>query len=477
MVTRFAQKITEAPYAFTFDDLILLPGFSKVEPSEVSLASRVTKNIHVNLPFVSSPMDTVTEEEMAIALSRAGGVGVVHRNCTSEEELSMVKKVKRSESFIIRDVVTIQPDITVGEAQNMMESNGINGLPVVEGGKLVGMITSRDVRFADPGLRVREAMTRDVVTGSEGITPEEATDLMQSHKIEKLPIVDTENRLVGLITYKDVRSREKHRGATRDSNGRLVVGAAVSPYDLERAKTLSKYADFLVLDVAHFHTLNVIEATKKLVREVEGVDIVVGNIGTKSSALDVCSSLERVDGVRVGMGSGSVCTTTQITKAGSPTPFSTAQVSDAIDELGMDIPVIADGGIRGAGDIAISLALGAAVAMMGYVFAGCKESPGETTVVDGKLYKLHRGMGSASARAKRFALDRYSQPSKGIPEGTEAWVPYKGEVQSVISELSSALRASLGYAGASNLRELQEVGTVAFSSGIKRPNDMVFRVY
>lgn len=478
MASKFSEKLTKASYAFGFDDLILLPGFAKVEPSEISLESRVSRRIRLSYPYVSSPMDTVTETEMAVALARYGGIGVVHRNCTMDEQVSMVRAVKRSESFVIRDVVTITPERRVREAKAVMQEHGISGLPVVENGKLVGIITIRDVRFADQEKTVFETMSKSVTCAREGITPDEAADIMSANKIEKLPIVDSENRLIGLITYKDVHNRQTNQAATRDSNGRLMVGAAISPFDLERAAKLSKFADLLVMDVAHYHNLNVIQSTKKLLKEIQDVDVVLGNIGTSVAVKDIAAAIERVDGLRVGMGGGSVCTTTQLTRAGAPTAFATSQVADAVHELGLDCPIIADGGIRGAGDIAIALALGAECVMMGYVLAGCKESPGETSIIDGRRYKLHRGMGSASARERRLALDRYSQPAKGIPEGTEAWVPYRGEVDGVLTELTLALKASMGYAGASTIEELRTFGQLALAGlGAKsKPGDLVLKV-
>jgi IMP dehydrogenase len=448
----FLSKITNSLDAIGFDDLILLPGMSSVEPSEVDLSTRASKGIWMKVPFISSPMDTVTESEMAIAMARSGGIGIIHRNCSKEEQVEMVKRVKRAESFIIRDVITIDPRSTIKEAAEIMEKNRISGLPVVEEGKLVGIITGRDVRFADPSLRVADVMTRDVITAKEGIKMEEAEELMKSHKIEKLPVVDEEGRLKGLITYKDIALRGKYGNATRDEHGRLRVGAAISPFDLERAKELSKIADLLVIDVAHFHNLRVMEATKKLLKEVD-VDVVAGNIGTYEAAVDIISSMD-VAGLRVGIGSGSVCTTMEVTGVGAPTPFAVAQVADAVRELGADVPIIADGGIRGAGDIAISLALGASSVMMGYIFAGCRESPGELISIGSRYYKRHRGMGSEAARKKRMALDRYSQPAKGMPEGIEAFVPYRGEVNMVVEELSTALKAAFGYAGASSIEEL-----------------------
>lgn len=463
-MVKIAEKLIKGHAVFTFDDLIILPGYSKVEPSQISLKSHFSTSIELNVPFVSSPMDTVTESEMAITLARYGGIGVIHRNCTVEEQVEMVKKVKRSESFIIRDVITVKPNVTVGEASTYMKRYNISGLPVVDDeGRLVGIITGRDVRFADPNILVGDAMTRDVIVAEEKITPEEAIDLMRKHKVEKLPVVDKNNKLIGLITYKDVALRDKYPNAIRDRDGRLVVAAAISPFDIKRAKALEKYVDALVTDVAHFHNENVIQATKKLIKEVN-VDIIIGNLGTKEGVIDALSRLEKVSGLRVGMGSGSVCTTSQITRTGAPTPFAVTQAKEALEELGVDIPIIADGGIRGAGDIALVLALGASTAMMGYVFAACKESPGPVTMIGNRYYKLHRGMGSIGARQKRMALDRYSQPSKDIPEGMEVWIPYKGEASVVIEELSAALRAAMGYAGASNIKEMFEKARIGWAS-------------
>jgi len=273
---KFKEKITNSDFGFNFEDVILLPGLSRVEPREVNLSSWFTPSIKLAIPFVSSPMDTVTEEEMAVALARLGGLGILHRNCSIEEEVEMAKRVKRSESYIIRDVVSISPSATVGEAASIMREKRISGLPVVEKGRLVGIITERDVRFADRRLKVKEAMTREVVVAKPTVEPEEAIELMRRHKIEKLPIVDDSNRLYGLITYRDVEMREKYKEATRDEEGRLRVGAAISPFDLKRAKSLSPYVDVLVIDVAHFHNLNVIEATKRIVKET-GKEVVIGN--------------------------------------------------------------------------------------------------------------------------------------------------------------------------------------------------------
>ncbi|MBO3763446.1 MAG: IMP dehydrogenase [Candidatus Brockarchaeota archaeon] len=459
-MVRFQRKFEEAEIAYNFEDVILLPRLSKVEPREIDLKTKFSSNIPINIPLVSSPMDTVTEAEMAIALARRGGIGVIHRNCSADEELEIVKAVKRSESFIIKEVITTNKEAKVGEAAEIMKKYKISGLPVVENNKLVGIITGRDVRFADPSIKVGEAMTKDVVVAEPNITPEEAIELMKKHKVEKLPVIDRERRLVGLITYKDVALRGEYKEATRDKEGRLRVAAAISPFDIDRAKLLSKYADALVIDVAHFHNEDVIEATKKIVKEVE-VDVVIGNLGTREGVLDSISKIDRVAGLRVGMGSGSACITTEVTRAGAPTLFAVSQAADALEEIGVRIPIIADGGIRNPGDVALAIAFGASCAMLGYVFASCKESPSPMTIINGRYFKLHRGMGSQSARQKRMALDRYATFSKEIPEGTEIWVPYRGEVASVIGEFVSGIKAAMGYAGASNIVELQENGKVA----------------
>jgi IMP dehydrogenase len=334
-----------------------------------------------------------------------------------------------------------------------MEQHNISGFPVVDGSKLVGIVTGRDVRFAQPSLVVKQVMTKQVVKAKEGITIEEAQTMLRDHKIEKLPIVSETGELSGLITFKDIILRGKYPEAARDENGHLLCAAAVSPFDLDRAKKLDEYTDILVTDVSHFHNANVFKATKKLMSEVEA-EVIVGNIGTFEAAEDAITELENVSGFRVGIGSGSICTTAEVTKAGSPTLFATAQVSDAVAKYAAKTPVIADGGIRTPGDVAIALTAGASAVMVGNLFARCKESPGTLITIGGRYYKQYRGMGSPTARAKRYSLDRYSMPSKGVPEGVEGWVPYKGEVNTVLDELVSGLRASMGYAGARNIEEL-----------------------
>lgn len=471
----FVDKLRSALPALTFQDVILLPGLSEVEPSQVDISTRVSKNYRLNVPFVSSPMDTVTESEMAIALAREGGLGVLHRNCPIEKQVEMAKKVKRAESFIIREVVTITPESTVEEALTLMRKHNISGLPVVEGDRLVGILTGRDVRFAAANQKVVEVMTKNVITARDGITIDEAIEIMHRHKIEKLPLVDEQGRLKGLVTFKDISLRGKYPNAARDEKGQLICAAAISPLDIERAKKLDPYVNILVTDVAHFHNRNMIEATKRLIKEVSA-DVIVGNIGTYEAAVDVLT-IEGVAGIRVGIGSGSICITSDVLAVGAPTLSATARVADALRDYGSDLPVIADGGIRNAGDIALCLAAGASAVMMGNLFARCKEAPGALMAIGGRYYKQYRGMGSPSAMQQRYALDRYSLPSKGIPEGVEGWVPYKGEVSILVQELSLGLKAAMGYAGARNIPELWEKARFQFLTvaGIQetRPHDVL----
>jgi len=456
--------------------VILVPNWVEVEPREIDLTTRVTVNHRLNLPFVSSPMDTVTEAEMAIALARLGGLGILHRNCSIDDQVKMAAQVKRAESLVIRDVITLAPDQTIGDAIDLMQKHQISGLPVIERGKLVGLITGRDVRFADRVLKVREVMTKKLITAEEGTTLEKAKEILHANRIEKLPIVDEKGALKGLITFRDIMLRGRFPDAARDEEGKLLCGAATSPFDLERAKRLSQHVDAIVVDVSHFHNANVFRSTKQILDAVEA-DVVVGNIGTDKAAEDVLTRLDGVAGIRVGIGSGSICTTSEVAKAGSPTLFATAQVSDKLREYGSDVPIIADGGIRSPGDIAVALAAGASAVMMGNLFARCKEAPGNLVAIGGRYYKQYRGMGSPSAMAKRYSMDRYSLPAKGISEGVEGWVPYKGDLGTVVQELVDGLKASMGYAGARNILELWEKARFAVMSaaGIEeaKPHDIL----
>ncbi len=458
------DKLANADIAYTFGDVILLPGKTEIEPSEVDVSTRIGP-MSFHIPLISSPMDTVTETEMAIAMARLGGLGIVHRNCSVEEQVAMVKAVKRAESFIIRDVVTVSPEDTVERAKTIMKEMRISGLPVVEDGRLKGILTRRDIYFAENGrYKVKEVMTKDVITVTEDITPEEARKIMAKHKIEKLPVIDSEGRLIGLITAKDVFARESFPFASRDKEGRLRVGAAISPFDLERAKALEPYVDVLVTDVAHFHNENVIRAAKRVQDEVS-VPLIVGNLGTYEAAEEVLTRLDPI-GLRVGIASGSICTTGEVTGVAAPTLYAVAKVSDAVLNYGADVAVIADGGIRGPAEAAKAFAVGADAVMLGYALAGTKESPGSPIIVGGKMYKMYRGMGSPSARAKRFALDRYSKPAKGIPEGIEGLVPYRGDVATVVNEFVAGLKAAFGYVGAANIKGMKEKARLAIVTSI-----------
>jgi len=438
----FREKFKNADHALTFNDVLLLPGWTTIEPSEADVRSRVTRNIELNVPFVSSPMDTVTESEMAIALARDGGLGVLHRNCTADEEVEMARAVKRAEALIIRDVVTVSPDSTVQNLVGLMEEHNIHGFPVVdENESVVGIVTWRDFRLAEPGLKVKDVMTKKVITAGEDITLEEAKSILHKHRIEKLPIVNGENRVRGLITMRDITLKGTYPDAIRDEAGRLICAAAISPFDYDRAVALDEYVDILVTDVAHFHNKNCFEAAKKVLDNVSA-ELIVGNIGTYEAAEDCLTKLEGIAGLRVGIGSGSICSTSVVTRAGAPTLYATSQVADAIKDYGSDVTIISDGGIRNPGDIAVALAVGASCAMMGNVFAGTSESPGRLVALEGRYYKEYYGMGSAAARKKRYAQDRYSQPSKSINEGVEGWVPYRGNVADIVSEFVGGLKAA-----------------------------------
>ena len=457
----FREKFKNADHALTFNDVILLPGWTTLEPSEASVGSRATRGVELNVPFISSPMDTVTESEMAIALARQGGMGVLHRNCSTEEEVEMARNVKRAEALIIRDVVTVHPDQTVEDLQRLMEEHRIHGFPVVENGdRIVGIVTWRDFRLAEPGLRVEDVMTKEVHTAGEDISLEEAKKVLHEHRIEKLPIVDSSGRVKGLITMRDITLKGTYPDAVRDDQGRLICAAALSPFDLDRARALDEYVDVIVTDVSHFHNKNCFDATKKLLSEVSA-QVVVGNIGTYQAAEDCITKLEGVAGLRVGIGSGSICSTSVVTRAGSPTMYAVSQVADAVKEYDSDVSIIADGGIRNPGDIAVALAVGAHCTMMGNVFAGTRESPGRLVALEGRYYKEYYGMGSAAARKKRYAQDRYSQPSKTINEGVEGWVPYRGAVADIVGEFVGGLKAAMGYVGARTIPEMWEKARLA----------------
>ena len=457
----FRSKFEDAEKALTFNDVLLLPGWTTVEPNQADVKTRVSRNITLNIPLVASPMDTVTESEMAIALAREGAMGVLHRNCSAKEEVAMARSVKRAEALIIRDVITVNPDNTVDELLRLMEEHNIKGFPVVEDGdRLVGIVTWRDVRLAESSLKVKDVMTESVVTGTEDTSLDEAMKILHEHRIEKRPIIDEHRKVKGLITMKDITLKGTYQDAVRDEEGRLICAAAISPFDLPRAKALDRYVDMLVLDVSHFHNSNCFDAAKEILKEVEA-DVIVGNIGTYEAAEDVITKLDGVAGLRVGIGSGSICSTSVVTRAGAPTLYATSRVADAVKKYGSDIPIIADGGMRNPGDIAVAMAVGASCAMMGNVFAGCRESPGRLVAMEGRYYKEYYGMGSERARKKRYAQDRYSQPSKSVSEGVEGWVPYRGPVKDILGEFTGGLKAAMGYVGARTIPEMWDKARLA----------------
>jgi len=413
----FEEKLKNAKIGLTFDDVLLLPGRSKVEPKDVDVSSHITKNIRAKIPIISSPMDTVTEDRMAIALAELGALGIIHRNITIEEQINFVRRVKKEESLIIRDLHTITPETTIEEAERIMRENNIAGLPVVEGDRLVGILTNRDIRFyRGERIKVSSVMTRDVITAPEGITMEEAIRIMHEHRIEKLPIVK-DGILVGLITAKDILKRERYPDALRDDEGRLMVGAAVGPFDVERAKRLVEAeVDVIVVDTAHGHNENVMNSIKKM-REIVDVDLIAGNIATRDAAEDLISL--GVDALRVGIGPGSICTTRVVAGIGVPQLEAISQTADVANEYG--IPIIADGGIRYSGDIVKALAAGASAVMLGSLLAGTEEAPGREMIIGGRKFKVYRGMGSIAAMQKGIS-DRYGKLGKGklVPEGVEA---------------------------------------------------------
>jgi IMP dehydrogenase len=470
----FKDKFTSIKEGYTFDDVLLLPARTSVEPKEVEIFSKVSRNINVRVPIVSSPMDTVTEAEMAIAIARYGGIGVVHRNMTVNEQARIIVKVKRSESTIIRNVLTISPETSLTEVRNIMKAKNVSGFPVVSGEKLVGILTKRDLEFAGKSSKfVNEVMVKDVVSAPDNINIEEAREILYRNRIEKLPLVDKGNRVVGLITAKDIVTREKFPDATRDTKGQLMVGAAVGPFDIERAQTMEKMgADLLVVDTAHAHNENVLNSLKKMRKEIS-IDIVAGNIATSRAAEDLIST--GVDGLRVGIGPGSICTTRIIAGIGVPQLTAISDVAEAA--MKEDIPVIADGGIRYSGDIVKALAAGASSVMLGSLLAGTEESPGVEMIINGRKYKSYRGMGSIGAIQTGIS-DRYGKigANKFVAEGVEGAVPYRGKVEEVIFQLMGGLKSGMGYVGAKTVQDLREKGEFVkiTSSGLREshPHDI-----
>jgi IMP dehydrogenase len=451
--------------AFTFDDVLLKPGLSDVLPSEVDIRSRITRDIALNIPIVASAMDTVTEAAMAIAMAQAGGIGVIHRNLEPEEQAALVRQVKKFESGMVVNPLTIHPEATLADALALMQESRISGVPVVAGdkapGKLVGILTNRDVRFAtDPRQKVAELMTKDrLVTVREGVSQEEAKRLLHHHRIEKLLVVDEQYRCVGLITVKDIEKAVAHPNACKDEQGRLRVAAATTVGDngFERTERLIEAGvDLVIVDTAHGHSSRVLDAVRRIKRLSNAVQVVAGNVATGEGAKALIHA--GADAIKVGIGPGSICTTRIV--AGVGVPQLTA-IMDAVEAArDSDTPVIADGGIKYSGDLAKAIAAGADCAMVGSLLAGTDETPGEVFLYQGRSYKAYRGMGSVAAMA-RGSADRYFQQDikdnlKLVPEGIEGQVPYKGPVANVLHQLSGGLRAAMGYVGAHTVEELHQ---------------------
>ncbi len=443
----------------TFDDVLLVPRLSSVVPTEADTSTRLTRDIRLNIPIVSAAMDTVTESRLAIALAQEGGIGVIHRNLSTEDQVREVSRVKRFESGIITDPICLPPDQTVGEARRVMREQSIHGIPITRGQKLVGIVTSRDLRFqADDAARIEDIMTKPpLVTAAPGTSLEQAKALLNEHKVEKLLIVDGEFNLRGLVTMKDINKRILFPNACKDGRGRLRVGAALGVNDLERARALAQAGvDVLVVDTAHGHSKNVIEIVALLKKEIPDRPVVAGNIATSDAARDLIAA--GADGLKVGIGPGSICTTRVIAGVGVPQATAILEVSREAERS--DIPVIADGGIRHSGDITKALAAGAASVMIGSLFAGCEESPGETVIHKGRSYKVYRGMGSELAMI-RGSKERYGQGavqerSKLVTEGVEGMVPYKGRLSDFVYQLVGGLRAGMGYCGCGSIEKLRK---------------------
>jgi IMP dehydrogenase len=461
-----AQKFDGGPReAFTFDDVLLKPGFSEVLPTEVDIRSRITRDIALNIPIIASAMDTVTEAAMAIAMAQAGGIGVIHRNLDPELQAGLVRRVKKFESGMVVNPLTIHPQATLADALTLMQENRISGIPVVEGnghpGRLVGILTNRDVRFAtDPNQTIAELMTKDrLVTVREGVGQDEAKRLLHQHRIEKLLVVDDQFRCVGLITVKDIEKAVAHPDACKDEQGRLRVAAAttVGEAGYERTERLvDAGVDLVVVDTAHGHSRRVLESVRRIKLLSNKVQVVAGNIATAEGAKALIDA--GADAIKVGIGPGSICTTRIVAGVGVPQLTAIMDAVEAAQKY--DTPVIADGGIKYSGDLAKAIAAGADCAMIGSLLAGTDETPGEVFLYQGRSYKAYRGMGSVTAMS-RGSADRYFQQDikdslKLVPEGIEGQVPYKGPVANVLHQLSGGLRAAMGYVGAGDIAELHE---------------------
>lgn len=442
----------------TFDDVLLIPAKSEVLPGDVNTATQLTKKIALNIPIMSAGMDTVTEARLAIAMAREGGIGIIHKNMSIKEQAFEIDKVKRSENGVIVDPFFLSPDHCIGDALELMARYRISGVPITENEKLVGIITNRDLRFeSDPKKKIKDAMTKEnLVTAEEGTTLEKAEAILKQFKIEKLPIVDDDNNLKGLITIKDIEKSIKYPNAAKDSRGRLLVGGAVgvTSNTMERVEALVKaQVDVIVVDTAHGHSAGVVKLVKEIKTKFPELQLIVGNIATGAAARDLIEA--GVDALKVGIGPGSICTTRVVAGIGVPQITAILDVVETAKEF--DIPVIADGGIKYSGDVVKAIGAGAHVVMIGSLFAGTEESPGETILYQGRTFKTYRGMGSLGAM-KDGSSDRYFQEGqkKLVPEGVEGKVPYKGSLADTVFQLVGGLRSGMGYCGAATIKDLRE---------------------
>jgi IMP dehydrogenase len=448
--------------ALTFDDVLLVPNFSDFLPSEASLETQLTKNISLKMPLVSAAMDTVTESGMAIALAEAGGIGIIHKNSSIEEQASQVRAVKKYESGVVRDPVTIQSTQTIADLKQLTQELNISGMPVVDGDELKGIVTGRDFKYADDmKAQVSSIMTPQerLITVPEGTPQDKVKKLMYENRIEKILVVNSSNKLAGLVTMKDIEKSAEHPDATKDQEGQLMVGAAIGTGTdtYERASELVKAGiDLFVVDSAHGHTKNVLDTVKMIKKEFKDIDVIAGNVATAEGALALKDA--GADAVKVGMGPGSICTTRIIAGIGVPQMTAIMNIKKALK--GHDIFIIADGGIRFSGDISKAIAAGADSVMLGSIFAGTEEAPGEVELFQGRSFKIYRGMGSLGAMAERQDANRYFQEDvdseKLVPEGVEGRVPYKGWVGNVINQLVGGIRQSMGYVGCKTIKLMQE---------------------
>lgn len=469
----------------TFDDVLLMPAYSEVLPREVSITTQLTKDITLNIPMISSAMDTVTEARLAIALAREGGIGMLHKNMSIERQAEQVRKVKRSESGLIVDPITLRPDASVGEATRLMRDNKIGGIPIIdENHKLIGILTNRDMRFEkNMKKKVGDIMTKEnLVTAAVGTNMVKAEKILEQYKIEKLPIVDKSGKLMGLITFRDIIHVKSHPNAAKDSMGRLLAGAAVgiTADTLERVEALrAAGVDVITLDSAHGHSKGVLDMVKLVKKTFKNIPVIAGNVATAAGAKALAAA--GADAVKVGVGPGSICTTRVVTGAGAPQLTAIIESVQVLKRTG--VPVIADGGIRYTGDMVKAIAAGASCVMAGSIFAGTEESPGETIIYEGRKFKSYRGMGSVEAM-KEGSSDRYFQSvdveadiKKLVPEGIVGRVPYKGMLNEVVQQFVGGLRAGMGYCGAKDIKTLQEdaqfVRITSASMAESHPHDVV----